>query len=576
MTSDIFTTPVSEASLGSGQSRIPCPSCGPDRRKQNERTLSVTVEGDYALYKCHHCDESGRVRLNGGWMAPTDRSATADPEPAPKISDTTALAESQYQYLSSRGISKETADSCGVVSGSVWIRARKSEVRCIGFPYTNADGSTAIKWRDGAKNFSQQGVARNLWRIEEFTGGDLVIAEGELDVLSFAEASIFSTSVPNGAPAGEVKSGASKKFSYLWDCKDVIETADRIIIATDKDGPGNALAEEIARRVGKARCWRVPFPEDCKDANDVLIRHGTEGLVRALDDATPWPVSGLRNASEYREEAIELFRTGFDKGIKSGVPDLDAIYKVLPQTLTVVTGVPGSGKSAFITWLCVNLAAKSDWNCAMLSAETSSQIHILQMASLYTGKSFKGPDRMDEEDLKRGLDWVEGQFVFLDESDTEIQSVIDRAHAAVLRNGVRLLVVDPYNFLTGAVDDGSVSSINQLLVSLKTLAVSRGIAVWLVAHPTKMYRQHNGKVPVPGGYDISGSASFYNVADSGITVSRAENGKSLITCWKARFPWIGRPGEAVLDFNPDTGEFSPMTFGGQNFGKEDLDFDLDS
>ena len=183
---------------------------------------------------------------------------------------------------------------------------------------------------------------------------------------------------------------------------------------------------------------------------------------------------------------------------------------------------------------------------------------------------------MDEEDLKRGLDWVEGQFVFLDESDTEIQSVIDRAHAAVLRNGVRLLVVDPYNFLTGAVDDGSVSSINQLLVSLKTLAVSRGIAVWLVAHPTKMYRQHNGKVPVPGGYDISGSASFYNVADSGITVSRAENGKSLITCWKARFPWIGRPGEAVLDFNPDTGEFSPMTFGGQNFGKEDLDFDLDS
>ena len=182
---------------------------------------------------------------------------------------------------------------------------------------------------------------------------------------------------------------------------------------------------------------------------------------------------------------------------------------------------------------------------------------------------------MTEEELKRGLDWVEGQFVFLDESDTDIQSVIDRAHAAVLRNGVRLLVIDPYNFLTGSIEEGSVASINKLLVSLKTLAVERGIAVWLVAHPTKLYRQSDGRVPVPGGYDVSGSASFYNVADSGLTVSRAENGKSLITCWKARFPWVGQPGEAMLDFDVEVGTFSALTFGGHGIDAEDLDFDAD-
>jgi len=177
--------------------------------------------------------------------------------------------------------------------------------------------------------------------------------------------------------------------------------------------------------------------------------------------------------------------------------------------------------------------------------------------------------------LHRGLDWVEGQFVFLDESDTEIQSVLDRSHAAVLRNGVRLLIVDPYNFLTGGFDDGSVSSINKLLVNLKSFAVEHGIAVWLVAHPTKMYRQHDGKVPTPGGYDISGSASFFNVADAGLTLGRVSPGKTLVTCWKVRFPWIGVTGEAMLEFDEPTGSFSPVIFSNDDFDMGTNDFDLD-
>jgi len=513
------------------------------------------------------------VRVEEKWMASVDHTPSTNGSGS---INSIPLDDAQFEYLESRGISRETATACGVVSGTVWIRARGEEVRCIGFPYANSDGTTAIKWRDGAKNFSQSGAAQSLWRIDDFNGGDLVICEGELDSLSFQEASIFSTSVPNGAPVGEVKNGGSKKFSYLWDAKERIEKADRIILATDRDGPGNALAEEIARRVGKARCWRVPFPEDCKDANDVLVKHGKERLVEVMDSATPWPVSGLRNASEYRSEALELYNGNFDQGIRSGIYDLDRIYRVLPQTLTVVTGIPGSGKSTFLTWLSVQLAMKSNWSCAVLSAETSSQIHILQMASVYLGKPYRGVSRMTEGELKKGLDWVEGQFVFLDETDTDIQSVLERAHAAVLRNGVRLLIVDPYNFLTGGHDDGSIANINRLLVSLKNFAVEHGIACWLVAHPTKMYRQHDGKVPTPGGYDISGSASFFNVADAGITLGRVSNGKSLVTCWKVRFPWMGQTGEALLDFNEGTGAFSASSFGGDDFAEDFSDIDLDS
>ena len=324
--------------------------------------------------------------------------------------------------------------------------------------------------------------------------------------------------------------------------------------------------------MGKARCWRVPFPEGCKDANDTLVKCGKDALVSALSAATPWPVHGLRDAAEYRDDAIALYSGGMDRGIGSGIYDLDRIYKVQPQTLTIVTGVPGSGKSAFLTWLSVNLATRHDWSCAVLSAETSSQVHILQMAAAYVDKPFRGIHRMSEEELNTALDWIEGRFIFLDESDTNIQSVLDRAHAAVLRNGVNALLVDPYNFLTGTGED-AFQGINKLLVDLKSFSVEHGIAVWLVAHPKKMNRQHDGKPPVPGGYDVSGSASFINVADSGISLSRASSGKSLVTCWKSRFPWIGMPGEALLDFDPGTGVFSQTTFGEEESDGEGITFD---
>ena len=91
-----------------------------------------------------------------------------------------------------------------------------------------------------------------------------------------------------------------------------------------------------------------------------------------------------------------------------------------------------------------------------------------------------------------------------------------------------------------------------------------------------MYRQHDGKVPTPGGYDISGSASFFNVADAGLSLGRVSPGKSLVTCWKVRFPWIGVTGEAMLEFNEPVGSFSSMTFGGQDFGEDFEDIDLDT
>jgi hypothetical protein len=53
---------------------------------------------------------------------------------------------------------------------------------------------------------------------------------------------------------------------------EVLDAAKKIVIAVDNDAPGRRLEDELARRLGRERCWRVEWPVGCKDANDVLVK----------------------------------------------------------------------------------------------------------------------------------------------------------------------------------------------------------------------------------------------------------------------------------------------------------------
>ena len=85
----------------------------------------------------------------------------------------------------------------------------------------------------------------------------LCLFPGEMDKLALEEAGFMNVvSVPDGAPA-KVKEGAvpapdaDTKYSYLWNCRAVLDQATRVLMATDNDPPGHALAEELARRLGQ-------------------------------------------------------------------------------------------------------------------------------------------------------------------------------------------------------------------------------------------------------------------------------------------------------------------------------------
>jgi twinkle protein len=436
----------------------------------------------------------------------------------------------------------------------------------IGFPYYRNGALVAVKYRSfPEKDFTQDsGGAHDFFGIDLVEKGKpIIIVEGEIDALTVMECGIENVvSVPSGAPIkvadGKVLPSEDKKFAYVWNAREVIESAPYIVLATDQDSAGQALAEELARRIGKDKCRIAKFSK--KDLNEVLLDDPTRHSVRdIIDKATPYPIAGLSDAGIYFDRLNDLFNKGTGKGFSTGYTSVDSVYTVAPSQLTVVTGYPSSGKSNFIDQIMVNLAKASDWKFAVCSFENQPEIHISRLMEIYTKKRFfDGKDRMSEWEKQDAFKWVQEHFLFIDtngEEPSTLDSILDRARIAVKRMGVRGLVIDPYNYIElDKSNSTETEAISQMLTKVQKFVKTNDVHCWFIAHPSKINRS-GVEQPRPDGMSISGSMAWWAKTDCGITVHRQDQCVE-IAVWKCRHRWIGTQGETTLLYNKTSGTYS--------------------
>ena len=194
-----------------------------------------------------------------------------------------------------------------------------------------------------AKDFTQDsGGAHDFFGIDHIDQTQpVVIVEGEIDALTAWECGIKNVlSVPSGAPMkvtdGKVDASEDKKFGFVWSAFDILQKVPYVTIATDTDTAGQALAEELARRIGKDKCRIAKFKY--KDLNEAFLAEGADIVKQIIDTAEPYPVAGLSSASKFAERLNDLFVKGTGKGTSTGYANIDQIYTVAEGQLTVVTG----------------------------------------------------------------------------------------------------------------------------------------------------------------------------------------------------------------------------------------------
>eukprot|EP00850_Spirogloea_muscicola_P005179 SM000023S07635 [mRNA] locus=s23:652603:658904:+ [translate_table: standard] len=583
--------------------------------------LAAAVNGSAATHRPEQQtpernDEAEDQAAAGGRAAPVQLALRLD-----------QLSPEVLAWFAERKITQRTLEASHVgTSRQNWKNKQGvfEERVSVAFPYFREGRLVNCKYRTREKDFRQvKGGEKVLYGLDLMKGAkEIVIVEGEVDKLSMDEAGVPAcVSVPDGAPAkasDEDKMPSQdkdKKFEYLWNCRQYLDKAivqciiycgkrqvSKVVLATDADEAGQALAEELARRLGRERCWRVKFPEKepeipFKDANELLVARGPQALRECVAAAEPYPIRGLFRFKDFFQEIDNYYylRLGDERGVSTGWQTLDEMYRVVLGELTVVTGIPNSGKSEWIDALLCNLQRQQGWTFALCSMENKVRDHSRKLLEKYTGSPFFDalidPDpkadivdstlkvsmdfpssysnrikRMTPDQLAEGKAWLTDNFVLIRCEDDELPSIdwlLNLAKAAVLRYGIRGLVIDPYNELdhqrpTRQTETEYVSS---MLTKVKRFAQHHDCHVWFVAHPKQLQVWRGG---APGLYDISGSAHFVNKCDNGIVIHRNRDKERgpldhvEVLVRKVRNKAAGTIGDAILRYDRVNGRYHDL------------------
>jgi len=485
------------------------------------------------------------------------------------------LDEACENFLDERRIDTEVAVKYGIYTANNVVGTKRGSSVLV-FPYLERGETVNEKFRLLPKQrfWQHSGRRKIFWNADALDDPaleagtlPLIITEGEFDALAAIQCGFpLAVSVPDGAPpthsggAANEEYGASEqtgRFEFLWSAREKIKKAKRFIIATDDDGPGQRLREELIRRLSPGRCSFVEYPEGCKDLNDVLLDHGPSGVAQVLNRAKQWPVKGLYRLSDYPEEAeLATFSSGF--------PLLDNHFRLVLGEFIVVTGIPQHGKSSICLQLLANLASLHGFRSAIFSPEMRVVPVIRdRMLSIRTKRIARFAEPQDKA-------WIEDNFVFIgtspvrngdDDDDFTLEWIIDKAIEAVLRDGIRILLIDPWNEVEHAKGKGESMTeyVARGIRMLKRFSQHYNVAVIVVAHPTKMPKEADGEFEVPTLYDISDSAAWFNKCDHGIVVHRTLERGTEVRVVKSRFDEAGEPGMVRMKFDQLTHRFEALT-----------------
>jgi twinkle protein len=521
----------------SGENPQKCPVCSDNRKKGNQNKKCFSYNSQLQTGHCQNCNHSFYKKSE-------NHKAYVRPEWTNK----TNLSEKLVDWFLSRNINQETLIRMKVTESVEWMPQVEGNRNCINFNYFRGDQLVNVKYRDGAKNFKLVKDAEKIfYNLNGIAGQkEIYIVEGEMDCLTMVQQGYTNTvSVPNGATK------SNNKIDYLDNCWEPFGTAAKVLILTDHDEPGEILGNELARRIGVEKCLRIHLGE-FKDVNEQFCKTGKIDLT----DARPYPIVGIFTVNDHWAGVEHIAKYGFPKGWRPRGKLGDHI-SIHPGYKTIITGIPGHGKSEFLDQMLIQLCIDYNLRGAFFTPENwPTEVHVIKLVEKCIGKQFDKMNHTQKETARIFLhDHV--YWTYPEEGYT-LDSVLNKIRQAVLKHGVNWYVIDPWNKIEHMYTETETKYISESLDKISNFNQKNCTHSFIVAHPTKMKFNHEkGCYEMPGLYDISGSANFYNKADIGITIHKNHEVEfqNVIAIQKVKFKYWGKIGEFTMDWNPDNGRY---------------------
>ncbi len=468
------------------------------------------------------------------------------------------------EYLKRRGITPETAQAFGVCSDG------KGNMM---FPYyrTKEDAgkrqATFVKYRFPRKIEAGE---RKMWREKDAepilygmhlcdpSNQTLYLFEGEFDCMCGYQAVKGNCiSVPSGC----------EDFTWLETCHKWLSSYKTIVIMGDNDEPGRKMLRELSNKL-ECVVMRPNFERylGCKDANEIMLRHGIDQLLTAMLDVGRVEVKGLLNLSD-----IEYIDPTQMPKTLSGIKALDkATGGMMDGDLSVWTGERGSGKSTLLTQIMLD-AVDQGYNVCAYSGELPATLFKYWVNLQAAGSSYvesatdiaTGRETHKVNPIVYGKiqDWLNGRFWLYDNNiveQDESESIINLFTLAYKRYNCKVFLVD--NLMTvssSRMEKDYYQAQADFAIRLRKLASMLGVHIHLVVHPRKTPAKDKG---VDNCDDVGGSGAITNIACNVFSLRRNAdqqrdelNCDSVLRILKNRS--YGAGGQVRLNFIPPARRF---------------------
>jgi twinkle protein len=537
--------------LPEGKTQGICPLCSFDRKPEHKKAKCASYDWERGLGTCHNCNKT--FQLHSYQRKGSSEKIYIRPTTPIVLSEISTNVE---KWFEGRGISKDTLKELKVTEGSEFMPQTGKSENAIHFNYFIGDQLINVKYRDGRKNFKlYKGAEKVFYNINSVVGYEYcVIVEGEMDVLSLHEAGVSNAiSVPNGATL------TSNNLDYLDNCIEYLIDKEKIIIAVDNDDAGQALQQELVRRLGAEVCYISTF-EDCKDANEYLLKYGKEKLVQRITAAKPVPLENVTTFRDIEAEITDFVENGFKPGFQIGLPNFDSIFSTYTGQFITVTGIPSSGKSDFVDQMVIGYNINYQWKTAFASPENAPTYLHAHKLMRKVWQDMPSKKDIGTDKWNQVAEHINDNFFFIDMDKYSLEAVLRKGAELVKRKGIKCLVIDPFNKVRSNDASGDVNVYTlDYLSKIEIFAKKYDVLVIVVAHPTKMYKDANGRIEEPTMYNIKGGGEWYDASYHGILVHRDYEQRTVkAKILKVKFQNLGENGaEAHFKWEPKSGCFIP-------------------
>lgn len=549
-----------------------CPVC-----KDSHQTpvASVAVYPALGTWLCKHCGWRGNLGIGA-----SNEKSWMFKEPVLPVYHPAFLTKNIESWFNKNNISDSTIKHYEIGMVNAWNPKTHQVEQAIAFPYKLDGVLVNLKYRFGNRSgsFFETGSEIIPFGMDDINEECTIICSDEVEKLMFFNIGIKNViSLPfPPPPIPQAKKNDVHNLQAVHECLSFLEKygerfkdISKFILFIGGDKNSQILTEELARRLGRERCWSVKFPDDKLSVRHVYAA-GQELVQEMLHEAKAFPVKGVFEISDVKEQFDLLYERGLPPGPRTGWPSLDEHYRPALGQWTLVTGIPSHGKSNWLDALFCNLADLHDWKFCIFSPENQPIArHFVNLAEKHIGTAFNPKDKNDpkmtKEEKKEAEKWLGEHFTVVLPDDEEgnwtIEGILELARSVILRKGVQGLIIDPWNELDHTRQPGmsETEHVSRVISKIRQFARAHSVHVWLVAHPTKMYKDENGIYPVPTPYDVAGSAHFLNKADFSISIYRfvGQPDQTITDVYiqKVRFKENGLVGRISLRYLPGTGQF---------------------